>query len=79
MLGKSESIGSNTDIFTSYNSTEKIYLRKGALGRYMNVASTGREQTFREIDKNVQKESATKDIFKVADEAILASFMPPAV
>jgi len=79
MLGKSESIGSNTDIFTPYNNTEKIYLRKGALGRYMNVASTGREKTFREIDKNVQKESTTKDIFKIADEAILSSFMPAAV
>lgn len=79
MLGKSESVGASTDLFTAYNSTEKIYLRKGTLGRFMNVASTGREQTFREIDRNVQKEGATKDIFKMADEAILASFMPPSV
>lgn len=79
MLGKSETIGTNTDIFTTYNGTEKIYTRKGPLGRFMAVSSPGREQTFREIDKNVQKESADKDIFKMADEVMLASFMPPAV
>ena len=79
MLGKSETIGNNTDIFKSYNSTEKIYSRKGPLGRFMTVSSPGKEQTFREIDKNVQKESENKDIFKVADEAMLANFMPASV
>jgi two-component system CheB/CheR fusion protein len=79
MLGKSETIGSNTDIFKAYNSTEKIYRRKGPLGRFMTVSSPGREQTFREIDKNVQRESANKDVFKIADEAMLASFMPASV
>jgi two-component system CheB/CheR fusion protein len=79
MLGKSETIGSNTDIFTPYNSTEKIYLRKGPLGRFMNVATNGREQTFREIDKSVQTESTNKDVFKVADEAMLTNFMPASV
>ncbi len=79
MLGKSETIGTNTDIFTTYNSTEKIYIRKGPLGRFMNVASYGTEKTFREIDKSVRNESSEKDIFKIADEAILTNFMPAAV
>jgi two-component system, chemotaxis family, CheB/CheR fusion protein len=79
MLGKSESIGSNTDIFIAYNSTEKIYIRKGPLGRFMSVTTNGREQTFREIDKGAQKESADKDVFKIADDAMLSNFMPPSV
>lgn len=79
MLGKSETIGNNTDIFSSYNSTEKIYHRKGPLGRFMAVASYGKERSFREIDKSVQKESTEKDIFKLADEVILADFMPASV
>jgi two-component system CheB/CheR fusion protein len=79
MLGKSETIGSSTDIFTPYNSTEKLYHRKGPLGRFMTVSSPGREQTFREIDKNVQKENTGNDIFKIADEAMLANFMPASV
>jgi two-component system CheB/CheR fusion protein len=79
MLGKSETIGTNTDIFTPYNSSEKIYHRKGAVGRFMAVSSPGREKTFREIDQGVQRESINKDIFKLADDAMLANFMPPAV
>ncbi|MCW3120118.1 MAG: hypothetical protein JWM28_4200, partial [Chitinophagaceae bacterium] len=79
ILGKSETIGGNTDIFTAYNSTEKIYRRKGPLGRFMAVSSPGREQTFREIDKSTQKESANPNIFKLADEAMLTNFMPAAV
>ncbi|GAA3969578.1 CheR family methyltransferase [Mucilaginibacter dorajii] len=79
MLGKSETIGANTDIFTAYNSTEKIYVRKGPIGRFMAVSSAGREQSFREIDKSVQKQSSDKDVFKIADDVMLASFMPASV
>jgi two-component system CheB/CheR fusion protein len=79
MLGKSETIGSNTDIFTPYNSTEKLYRRKGPLGRFMTVSSPGRERTFREIDRSVQNVNAGNDVFKIADEAMLANFMPASV
>ncbi|WP_295716227.1 CheR family methyltransferase [Mucilaginibacter sp.] len=79
MLGKSETIGTNTDIFKVANSAEKIYTRKGPIGRFMAVNSPGREQSFREIDKSVQKESTDKDVFKVADETMLVSFMPASV
>jgi len=79
MLGKSETIGNSTDIFTAYNNTDKIYLRKGPLGRFMNVASYGKERIFREIDKSIQKESSEKDVYKLTDETALANFMPPSV
>lgn len=79
VLGKSETIGSCTDIFTPYNSTEKIYHRKGAVSRFMAVSSVGREKTFRDIDQGIQKESINRDIFKMADDVMLANFMPPAV
>jgi len=79
MLGKSESIGNSTDIFTVFKNGDKIYQRKGPLGRFTNVTSRDTEQNFREIDKNTQKESAVQDAFKIADEAMLANFMPAAV
>jgi two-component system CheB/CheR fusion protein len=79
MLGKSESIGINTDIFQAYKNAEKIYQRKGPPGRFTNVASRDTEQSFRDIDKNTQKESTESDIFKIADEAMLANFMPASV
>src|SRR5665213_1871257 len=63
MLGKSETIGNNTDIFAPVNGTEKIYRRKGMAsgGRFLTGGSPGREQTFRDIDRSTQKESADKD------------------
>ncbi|HEY0246578.1 MAG TPA: CheR family methyltransferase [Mucilaginibacter sp.] len=79
LLGKSETIGGNTDIFKAYNSSEKIYIRKGPPGRFMSVTSNIREQTFREIDKGTQTQNTEKDIFKLADEAMLANFMPASV
>ena len=79
LLGKSETIGANTELFAVFNNSEKIYQRKGPLGRFIKVNSQGREQTFREIDRNTQKESGDKDIFKMADEAMLVNFMPSAV
>jgi two-component system CheB/CheR fusion protein len=79
MLGKSESIGTNTDIFSTYNSAEKIYQRKGPAGRFMNVASYGNEQSFKDADKGAQKENLVQDVFKIADDVILANFMPASV
>jgi two-component system CheB/CheR fusion protein len=79
MLGKSETIGNNTDIFRAYNSAEKIYRRKGPPGRFMNVASDTKEQTFKNLDTGGQKASIDKDVFKIADDAMLAHFMPAAV
>lgn len=79
MLGKSETIGANTDIFTPYDGAEKIYQRKGPVGRFMTVSTPGNEKRFRELDNIVQKESSEKDIFKLADEAMLANFMPASV
>jgi two-component system, chemotaxis family, CheB/CheR fusion protein len=79
VLGKSESVGNNIDIFKAYNSTEKIYTRKGPLGRFMNFTSPNREQVFREADKDIQREGSDKDIFRVADETMLVNFMPAAV
>jgi two-component system CheB/CheR fusion protein len=79
LLGKSESIGNSTDIFKPYKNAEKIYSRKGPLGRFTPVTSRDTEQSFREIDKSIQKEGAQKDIFKIADEVMLANFMPASV
>ncbi|MBD1366941.1 hypothetical protein IDJ77_24230 [Mucilaginibacter sp. ZT4R22] len=76
MLGKSESIGTHTDIYSPYRSAEKIYLRKGPPGRFMNVASKTSEQNFRNIDQGEQR-GETKDIYKLADETMLEKFVPP--
>ncbi|AMR29918.1 hypothetical protein A0256_00060 [Mucilaginibacter sp. PAMC 26640] len=78
LLGKSESIGSHTDIYSPYRAAERIYLRKGPPGRFMNVASKTSEQNFRNIDHG-EPRNEVKDVYKMADEIMLAKFVPPGV
>jgi two-component system CheB/CheR fusion protein len=79
MLGKSESIGSNTELFASHNSPAKIFRRNGNRGRFMQVTSQGSERNFKTIDKNIQKESDKQDAFKIADDLILSKYAPSGV
>ncbi len=79
MLGKSESIGKSAALFSPYNNHEKIFRRQGTRGRFMHVASHGSEQNFKNIDKNFQKEHDKPDVFKMADDFILAKHAPPGV
>jgi two-component system CheB/CheR fusion protein len=73
LLGKSENIGSYSDMFASYNNQEKIFKRKGGRGRFMPVTSQGGEQNFKDIDESIQKEHVTYDVFKLADNIVMAS------
>jgi len=79
MLGKSETIGNQTDIFSPYLGSEKIYQRKGPPGRFMTVTTTLNEETFRRLDSGIKHDEVKKDIFKLADEIMLVGFMPPGV
>jgi two-component system CheB/CheR fusion protein len=77
-LGKSETIGKHTDIFSSYKPTDKLYQRKGPVGRYMDVASYARETMFRDINNDLRQDE-DKDIFKIAEEDMLENLIPPCV
>ncbi len=79
LLGKSETIGRQSDIFTSLKPNDKLYLKKGPDGRYMSVASYARETAFKEINRDLRKVEAEKDIFKIAEDAMLAHLIPPCV
>ena len=79
ILGKSESIGNQTDIFSAYLPAEKIFQRKGPAGRFMSVTSSSKEESFRNLDQGLKPDEIRKDIFKLADELMLAGFMPPGV
>jgi two-component system CheB/CheR fusion protein len=79
MLGKSESIGNNTDLFSSYNNHEKIFSRKGERGRFMPVASAVSEKSFKDVDRGIQNESGKQDVYKIAGETILSNYAPASV
>ncbi|MGZ3872419.1 MAG: CheR family methyltransferase, partial [Mucilaginibacter sp.] len=78
MLGKSETIGINTDLFSPINKNEKIYQSKGPHGRIRTVTSERSEQTLKEIDQ-VSPDKGEKDINKIADSLLLAKYTPSGV
>ncbi|MBE9599053.1 CheR family methyltransferase [Pedobacter sp. MC2016-24] len=79
MLGKSESIGKNTDLFAAYNNSTKIFRRNGTRGRFMQVTSVGSEQNFKTLDQPIPKKTGKADIYKIADELILSNYTPAGV
>ncbi len=79
MLGKSETIGSSTDLFTSVHQREKFYLSKGNHGNYRTTTTVKGEHSLRDIDQEARGKTSEKDLNKVADEILLASYMPASV
>jgi two-component system CheB/CheR fusion protein len=79
MLGKSETIGNNTDLFNPFNIPEKIYQSKGPHGRFRTVSTLRNEQTFKEIDQKVMATGAEKDIRKKAEAILLDKYTPASV
>ena len=76
MLGKSEGILSGSDMFASSGGLDKIFRRKGGRGRFMQVATLGNEETFKQIDKSPPKADIEHDIFKTADAIVLSRHAP---
>ncbi|MGY3053266.1 two-component system CheB/CheR fusion protein [Pedobacter sp. UYEF25] len=79
MLGKSETIGSSTDLFTPTHPREKIYRSKGGHGKYINVSSAKSERSLRDIDQDSQSKGSANDLHKLADEVLLSRYMPASV
>ena len=79
MLGKSETIGNNTDIFSVLSSADKTYTPKGLPDRITSSGVAGLEKNVLAIDDNNKRNASEKDIYKIADGAMLANFMPPSV
>ncbi|CAM3921047.1 two-component system, chemotaxis family, CheB/CheR fusion protein [Pedobacter westerhofensis] len=79
ILGKSESIGKNEDLFNTYNNLERIFKPNGLRKRFMQVTMLDQGRNFKNLDKNLPAEAGTQDVFKLADEVILSKYAPAGV
>ncbi|MDB4921741.1 CheR family methyltransferase [Mucilaginibacter sp.] len=79
VLGKSETIGTSTDLFAPTNKHEKIYQSKGPHGRFRTVTSERSEQTLRDLDQSAPDKNSEKDINKIADNILLSKYTPAGV
>ncbi|MCY7410958.1 MAG: PAS domain S-box protein, partial [Chitinophagales bacterium] len=86
LLGKSETTGASSDLFTQFSKHDKIYSRKPAPGRFMHVVTEQREEALTTKDMNagtagkkVIKAEATQTDFRKSGEAIMILKSPASV
>ncbi len=78
LLGKSETAGASSELFTLLTKHEKVYARKSVPGRFMHVATERREEALAQKDHRAGKAGATQTDFRKSAEAILLSKFTPA-
>jgi len=83
LLGSSETIGNHADLFTVADRRNKIYQKKGAVGRLpidltraSTSLTTGHEERFRVIEEDA---AAVPSVFREADRVLLSRFAPAGV
>lgn len=73
LLGKSESLGKSMDLFTAVDEVDKIYTRKDAPGRFIQVVTRRKEDVLANEIPRLPKELRPNDDFqKYADEIVLS-------
>ncbi len=79
ILGKSETPGASSDLFTQISKHDKIYSRKPVPGRFMHVATERREVGLTTKDKTATKYETIHTDFRKSAEAIIISKSPASV
>ncbi len=79
LLGKSETTGPASDLFTSFGKNEKLYSRKLVPGRFLHVVADKNEKALKDKSYSIVKESGRDDFQKNADDILLSRYTPPGV
>ncbi len=79
LLGKSESIGNVSELFSSAIKHDKIFTRKDVPGRFIHTATLRSEQNYADMNMTVKSENIRTDFQKTADDIILGKFSPAGV
>lgn len=80
LLGKSETIGRATELYNTFDKTNKIYTRKPVPGKFLHVNADRSERTFKAGNiRTFTNESSKDDFQKTADDLLLSRYAPPGV
>ncbi len=79
LLGKSETVGTSSDLFSQVNKNEKIYSRKTLPGRFVHMSTPRNEIAFKLKDQNILKLEAVQTDFKKSAEAVMIAKSPASV
>ncbi|MDB5102911.1 MAG: methylase of chemotaxis methyl-accepting protein [Fibrobacteres bacterium] len=79
MLGNSETVGRDTDLFSPVDAQLKIYSKKMAAARLPNLAPKGNAAEAKGDARPVQRAPHSFDFQQAADRLLLRKFVPPGV
>ena len=79
LLGKSETTSGVPDLFSEVDKSDKIYSRKDASSKFMQVVNRRSELDFNHTEKNEIPEKKSPDFQKTADEYMLKNHTPAGV
>ena len=80
LLGKSETTGSASELFTAVNKHDKLYVRKNAPTSSMSFLPDRIGRTIAQTEKNLRtKETKKEDFQKNADDLLLSKYSPAGV
>jgi two-component system CheB/CheR fusion protein len=79
LLGKSETVGVSSDLFTQVEKNEKIYSRKPTPGRFTHVTTERKEERMTTKGKAVTKMEVKQTDFRKSAEAIMILRSPASV
>ncbi len=79
LLGKSETTSGVPALFSEAAKSDKIYSRKDASSKFMQVVNRRSELDFNEREKNEMLEKKSPDFQKTADEYMLKNYTPAGV
>ncbi len=79
LLGRSETTGGVPDLFAAVANADKLYTRKDAPGRFMQVASQRSEQILNRTTDSSKIENVRNDFQKTADDILLTKYTPAGV
>ena len=79
LLGKSETTSGVPELFSEAAKSDKIYTRKDASSKFVQVVNRGSELDFNQREKNEIPEKKSPDFQKTADEYMLKNHTPAGV
>ena len=80
LLGKSETAGQVSELYSAFDKQGKIYTRKQARGRFLHVVAERKEEIFKKRNQGTGVIEGLKDDFqKNADDVLLSRYAPPGV
>ncbi|MEO6637676.1 MAG: chemotaxis protein CheB, partial [Ginsengibacter sp.] len=80
LLGKSETAGNATELFSPFGKKDKFYTRKPVPGRFINVAGERTENAYNDQNYFLRGRAGKPDDFqKNADDILLAKYTPAGV